>query len=107
MAQLICFGIIYWKYWNTGLFVSVRSYIGHGLPIAKASGACISLNAGAILLAVCRRILTYLRSTFLKKMVPFDGNIDFHMFAGVCILFWSLVHTSAHYYNDFTVEKKL
>ena len=41
-------------------------------------GYCLKFNMALILLPVCRNTITWLRSTKLGYVVPFDDNINFH-----------------------------
>jgi respiratory burst oxidase len=52
--------------------------MGGCLPIAKAAAETLKLNMAIILLPVCRKTITWLRSTFLGAFVPFDDNLNFH-----------------------------
>jgi hypothetical protein len=52
-----------------------------------------------IILAVCLKTITYLQGTFLNKIIPFDKNIAAHISISWSIVFWSVVHCVAHYFN--------
>ncbi|CAN1215294.1 Putative respiratory burst oxidase homolog protein H [Linum perenne] len=69
---------------------------GYCLCIAKATAETIKFNMALILIPVCRRTLTSLRSTILGRVIPFDDNINFHKVISVAIAVASLVHTVAH-----------
>jgi NADPH oxidase len=83
---------------------SHRRDLGITICIARAGGACLNLNCGLILLPMCRNVVSMLRSTFLGRYIPFDRNIDFHKMIGWTIVWWSAVHTLAHYVNYMRLE---
>ncbi|XP_065866427.1 putative respiratory burst oxidase homolog protein H [Euphorbia lathyris] len=69
---------------------------GYCVCTAKASGETLKFNMALILLPVCRRSLTVLRSTFLSNFIPFDDNINFHKAISVGIAIATFIHTLAH-----------
>ncbi|KAL5982874.1 hypothetical protein ACLOJK_016952 [Asimina triloba] len=52
--------------------------MGFCVCMAKGSAETLKLNMALILLPVCRNTITWLRSTFISSIVPFDDNINFH-----------------------------
>ena len=52
--------------------------MGYCLLTAKGAAETLKLNMALILLPVCRNTITWLRSTKLAYIVPFDDNINFH-----------------------------
>lgn len=46
-----------------------------------------------------RRCLTWLRATWVVKVLPLDQNILLHQIVGYAIFIYSLVHTTAHVVN--------
>lgn len=54
-----------------------------------------------ILIPVCRRTLTKLRSTFLSALIPFDDNINFHKLIALAIAIGVFIHTIMHVTCDF------
>ncbi|WVZ70498.1 hypothetical protein U9M48_019160 [Paspalum notatum var. saurae] len=51
--------------------------MGYCVCIAKGAAKTLKLNMALILLLGGRNTLTWLRSTALSKVVPFDDNINF------------------------------
>ncbi|OMO67594.1 Calcium-binding EF-hand [Corchorus capsularis] len=66
------------------------------LGYIEGSAEALKLDMALILIPVCRRTLTKLRSTFLHKLIPFDDNINFHKLIAVAIAIWSFLHTFMH-----------
>lgn len=75
--------------------------MGFCLCIAKGAAETLKLNMALILLPVCRRTLTKLRSTFLSTIIPFDDNINFHKMIALAIAIATCVHTIMHATCDF------
>lgn len=74
---------------------------GSCLCHAKASAEILKLNMALILLPVCRRTLTMLRSTFLGAFLPFDDNINFHKLIALAIVIATTIHTLMHMACNF------
>ncbi|CAK7324916.1 unnamed protein product [Dovyalis caffra] len=97
--------ITLWLAVNLALFIwkfqefeksSLFKISGYCVCLAKASAETLKLNMALILLPVCRRTLTRLRSTFLGTFIPFDDNIKFHTYMAFAIVVGTVVHTLAH-----------
>ncbi|KAG8488456.1 hypothetical protein CXB51_016198 [Gossypium anomalum] len=87
--------LFYWKYIE---FIGSPTYqiTGYCVCVAKGSAEALKFNMALVLLPVCRRTLTWLRSSFLNQFVPFDDNINFHKLVALAIAIWSTVHTFMH-----------
>lgn len=73
----IMIGLFMWK------FIQYKQkdafqIMGYCLLTAKGAAETLKFNMALILLPVCRNIITWLRSTKLSYVVPFDDNINFH-----------------------------
>ncbi|XP_015082837.1 respiratory burst oxidase homolog protein E [Solanum pennellii] len=75
--------------------------MGYCLATAKGAAETLKLNMALILLPVCRNILTWLRSTRAKLLVPFDDNINFHKIIAYAIGVGILLHAGNHLACDF------
>lgn len=84
-----------WKYeeFTTSPLYNIT---GRCLCAAKGTAEILKLNMALILVPVLRRTLTFLRSTFLSHLIPFDDNINFHKLIAVAIAVISLLHTALH-----------
>ncbi|KAH6570802.1 hypothetical protein BASA60_007524 [Batrachochytrium salamandrivorans] len=107
LVQLSYFIYSYYSLWTTPALLTFRSVLKHGLPIARASANVINLDCGIILFTVCRNIISLLRTTFLNRIVPFDKNITFHIWIAYSIVFWTVIHVVAHYFNFNSVRASL
>ncbi|KAG5273670.1 hypothetical protein AALO_G00154140 [Alosa alosa] len=72
---------------------------GASYMLAKGCGQCLNLNCTVVMILMLRRCLTWLRATWLVRVLPLDQNILLHQIVGYTILLFSLVHTTAHVTN--------
>ncbi|KAG0492079.1 hypothetical protein HPP92_005477 [Vanilla planifolia] len=93
-------GLFAWK------FVQYRRrsafhVMGYCLPTAKGAAETLKLNMALILLPVCRNSITWLRSTRLSRILPFDDNINFHKTIAAAIVVGVILHAGNHLSCDF------
>ncbi|KAM9808053.1 NADPH oxidase 5 [Neosynchiropus ocellatus] len=67
--------------------------------IAKGCGQCLNFNCTFVMVLMLRRCLTWLRATWVVRVLPLDQNILLHTIVGYAILCYTLVHTTAHIFN--------
>ncbi|GAB2234086.1 hypothetical protein Droror1_Dr00003323 [Drosera rotundifolia] len=75
--------------------------MGNCVCVAKGAAETLKFNMALILLPVCRRTLTKLRSTWLGRLVPFDDNINFHKTIAAGIVLGTFLHVIMHVSCDF------
>ncbi|KAL3692736.1 hypothetical protein R1sor_006387 [Riccia sorocarpa] len=75
--------------------------MGYCLPTAKGAAETLKFNMAIILLPVCRNTITWLRSTALNHIVPFDDNLNFHKVIACAIAIGVLIHGGVHLACDF------
>lgn len=95
--NLVLFIWKFFQYRHKGAF----QVMGYCVCIAKGAAETLKFNMALILLPVCRKTLTKLRSTFLSSLFPFDDNINFHKFVAIAIAIGTFVHTIMHVSCDF------
>ena len=81
--------------------------MGEGLPFARGAANVINLNCALILFTVCRNLISALRGTLLGRIIPFDKNITFHIWVAYSIVFWTMVHVIAHFFNYLNLSESL
>lgn len=91
----INFLLVLWKF-EEYVHSPTFKITGYCVCIAKAAGETLKFNMALILVPVCRRTLTNLRSTCLSKAIPFDDNIKFHQIIATAISIGTLMHVMAH-----------
>ncbi|CAN8254990.1 unnamed protein product [Cochlearia groenlandica] len=106
------------KIWVIALWVAVNAFLfiwkykeftknplynitGRCVCAAKGTAEMLKFNMALILVPVLRRTLTFLRSTFLNRLIPFDDNINFHKVIAVAIAVTALLHTALHMFCNY------
>lgn len=69
------------------------------LILARASGQCLNFLCSIIVLLVCRRSISLLRSHGYGRYLPLDDHVYFHKMIGVFIAIHSFTHTIGHIFN--------
>lgn len=84
-------------YWDSGC----GFYI-----LARASGQCLNFFSAIIVLLVCRRSISQLRSRGYGRYLPLDDHVYFHKMMGIFIAAHSLSHTFGHIFNFLVVSNR-
>ncbi|KUJ24117.1 uncharacterized protein LY89DRAFT_573348 [Mollisia scopiformis] len=71
--------------------------------ISRGAGLVLSVDGAMILLPMCRNLMRWIRPKI--KFLPLDESIWFHRQVAYSMLFYTCLHTLAHYVNFFNVEK--
>lgn len=67
--------------------------------LARACGQCLNFLCSLIVLLVCRRSISSLRSYGFGRYLPLDDHIYFHRIIGMFIVGFSILHTIGHVIN--------
>lgn len=80
-----------------GLFLRGREGppVNELMHAGRALGRCIDLNGALLLVPVMRRLLTWVRSTFLGRALPIDQAITFHRIVGHTLVALGVAHGAA------------
>ncbi|KAF4126115.1 NADPH oxidase 2, partial [Geosmithia morbida] len=73
---------------------------------ARSSALVLHVDVGIVLLPVCRTLISLLRQTPLNGVIQFDKNITFHKTTAWSIVFFTWVHTIAHWINFAQVSRQ-
>ncbi|KAH7430866.1 hypothetical protein KP509_08G018000 [Ceratopteris richardii] len=95
MSGLFCWKFLQYRQ-RSGFLV-----MGYCVCTAKGAAETLKLNMALILLPVCRNTITWLRSTVLGSIVPFDDNINFHKIIAAAVCIGVLLHGVTHIACDF------
>ncbi|KAH6637409.1 NADPH oxidase 5 [Boeremia exigua] len=79
--------------------IGTRAKFGITFPIARSAALTLHVDVAFILFPVCRNLISMARRTPLNDIIPFDKNITFHKLVAWAIVFFSWVHTIAHWNN--------
>uniref|UniRef100_A0A3Q7GKN7 Ferric oxidoreductase domain-containing protein n=1 Tax=Solanum lycopersicum TaxID=4081 RepID=A0A3Q7GKN7_SOLLC len=93
---LAMIGLFIWKFMQYRKMEAFQ-VMGYCLATAKGAAETLKFNMALILLPVCRNMLTRLRSTRARILIPFDDNINFHKAIAVAII----LHAANHLACDF------
>jgi predicted ferric reductase/Ca2+-binding EF-hand superfamily protein len=90
--------LLAWIAVNVGILVVGLTRNRHGHPIneftqaGRAFGKCINFNGALLLIPVMRRFLSWIRTTFLGRMLPLDEAITFHRIVGHTLVALGIAH---------------
>jgi NADPH oxidase 5 len=92
--------LLAWAAINVGIFVSAMFRGAHDganpiMQTGRALGACINFDGALLLVPVMRRLLTWVRSTWIGRRVPIDEAITFHRIVGHTLVVLGIAHGSA------------
>lgn len=95
--MVFIFGMM--NYGLTERSVGARSIFGLTFPIARSAALVLHVDIALIMFPVCRNLISILRRTPLNGIIQFDKNITFHKLTAWSVVFFSWVHTIAHWNN--------
>ncbi|CAI5792604.1 NADPH oxidase 5 [Podarcis lilfordi] len=72
---------------------------GPWIMLAKGCGQCLNFNCAFIVVLMLRRCLTWLRATWVARLLPLDQNVILHQLMGYAVAVLTAVHTGAHVAN--------
>ncbi|XP_078097371.1 NADPH oxidase 5 [Mustelus asterias] len=72
---------------------------GGWVMLAKGCGQCLNFNCTFVGVLMLRRCLTWLRATWVVRVLPLDQHVLLHQLVGFAIFGLSVVHTIAHILN--------
>ena len=78
---------------------TARATFGITYPIARAAALVLHFDIAILIFPVCRTLISLARQTPLNGIIQFDKNIAFHKLVAWSIIFFSWVHTIAHWNN--------
>jgi NADPH oxidase len=83
-----------------------RSTFGLTYATARSAALVLHFDVALILFPVCRTLISLARQTPLNGIIQFDKNITFHITTAWSIVFFSWVHTIAHWNNFAQIAAK-
>jgi dual oxidase len=82
---------------------NLRRITGYGVATTRGMASSIMFSMSFVLLTVSRNMITFLRSTALGKIVPFDHYIPMHIHAGYTFGLFTLGHCVGHCFNFYHI----
>lgn len=113
-ASKITFHILFWafqwfwfaygwyKQFNEPRLAGLNT-LQYSVWLSRGAGLILAVDCTLILLPVCRTVVRWVRPKV--KFLPLDENVWFHRQVAYAMLFFTIIHVSAHYVNFFNVEK--
>ncbi|KAI9193461.1 ferric reductase NAD binding domain-containing protein [Polychytrium aggregatum] len=111
---------VLWTAIHVGLFVFgyikqkddpelfVLDSLGASVFTSRGAGLVLAFDCALLLLPMCRNLIRYVRDFKpLNFIIPFDYNVYLHKCTAYAMLFFTLIHTNAHYVNFYRVEMML
>ncbi|KAI1122341.1 ferric reductase NAD binding domain-containing protein [Nemania abortiva] len=83
-----------------------RNTFGPTYMIARSAALVLHVDVALVLFPVCRTFISIARQTPLNGIIQFDKNITFHITTAWSIVFFSWVHTIAHWNNFAQIAAK-
>ncbi|KAJ6651232.1 hypothetical protein lerEdw1_021170 [Lerista edwardsae] len=72
---------------------------GAWVRVAKGCGQCLNFNCTFVGVLMLRRCLTWLRATWVARVLPLDQNVVLHQLVGYMTAALAAIHTGAHLVN--------
>ncbi|XP_047165248.1 respiratory burst oxidase homolog protein F-like isoform X3 [Vigna umbellata] len=96
----VMIGLFTWKFIE---YKRKNAYhvMGYCLLAAKGAAETLKFNMALILFPICRNTITWLRSTKLAYIAPFDDNINFHKTIAAAVVIGVILHAGNHLACDF------
>ncbi|KAI5785914.1 ferric reductase NAD binding domain-containing protein [Geopyxis carbonaria] len=96
------FGYGWWKQYTDQRLAALNG-LSYSVWISRGAGLALSFDGGLILLPMCRNVIRVLRPKI--RFIPLDESQWLHRQTAYSMLFFTIVHTAAHYVNFYSVEK--
>ena len=106
LAHAMIFAFGFANYQLKDNLTGARATFGITYPIARAAALVLHFDISMLLFPVCRTLISMLRQTPLNGIVQFDKNITFHKLIAWSIVFFTWVHTIAHWNNFAQLSAK-
>uniref|UniRef100_A0A4W3IC88 NADPH oxidase 5 n=1 Tax=Callorhinchus milii TaxID=7868 RepID=A0A4W3IC88_CALMI len=88
------------------IFAAMKhSELGRWVMVAKGCGQCLNFNCTFIVVLMLRRGLTWLRATWVVRVLPLDQHVLLHQLVGFAIFGLTVVHSNAHVINFVTLTR--
>ncbi|GAA6060750.1 hypothetical protein JCM10212_003794 [Sporobolomyces blumeae] len=92
-----------WHKQATDARLAALNQLRYSVWISRGAGLCLGIDGLFIVLPLLRNLIRLVRP-LVGWIIPLDENLWFHRQFAYSILFWTIVHTTAHYVNMLNVE---
>lgn len=99
LVHLMIFTCGFLNYHLKDNLTDARATFGITYSIARAAALVLHVDIALLLFPICRTLISLLRQTPLNGIIQFDKNITFHKLIAYSIVFFTWIHTIAHWNN--------
>lgn len=92
--HIMLFAVGWWKQFEDNRLAALNG-LKFSVWISRGAGLVLSVDILLILLPMCRNLLRFIRPKI--RWLPLDESQWFHRIVAYRLLFYTIVHTSAHY----------
>ncbi|CAG7733979.1 unnamed protein product [Allacma fusca] len=82
----------------------LRHIAGYGVTVTRGAASAMMFCYATLLIPMCRNILSYLRETFLHRLIPFHFVITMHKYIAILGLVFTLIHIVGHAINFYHIS---
>ncbi|KAJ2459902.1 hypothetical protein GGF42_001174 [Coemansia sp. RSA 2424] len=107
VIQALLFSLAIVNYLYYPMWQDMYNLLGMSFITARSSALALHVDTALVLFPICRTVISWIRTTPLNRIIPFDHATLFHMVIGYSIVFFTLVHAGSHYHNYYRVSKAL
>ncbi|CAK0738048.1 hypothetical protein CVIRNUC_000986 [Coccomyxa viridis] len=102
-------GLVGMAYWAVSDFYGGPYFqvVGVSLVVSRTTAYLMLPVFSLCILAVCRRTMTFLRSTPLNWVIPFDDAISFHQWMGIIGTITAAIHSVSHIANFIFAKREV
>ncbi|KAJ2846424.1 hypothetical protein GGI22_006251, partial [Coemansia erecta] len=105
LIELLLFSLAIVNYRYHPQWQKMYKLLGGTFISARGAALVMHINTALVLLPICRTVISWIRTTPLNRIIPFDHALLFHKVIGYSIILFALVHTASHYRNYYIVAK--
>ncbi|KAJ2688184.1 hypothetical protein H4218_006129 [Coemansia sp. IMI 209128] len=105
VIQALLFSLAIVNYLYYPMWQDMKDLLGASFITARSSALALHVDTALVLFPVCRTVISWIRTTPLNRIIPFDHALLFHMVIGYSIVFFTLVHMGSHYRNYYMVSQ--
>ncbi|KAI7825420.1 ferric reductase NAD binding domain-containing protein [Kickxella alabastrina] len=105
LIQSLLYSLAAVNYRYYPLWQNMHELLGGSFIAARSAALVLHVNTALVLLPICRTVISWIRTTPLNRVIPFDHALLFHKLVGYSILLFTLVHAGAHYRNYYVVSQ--
>ncbi|KAJ2722551.1 hypothetical protein GGI07_003258 [Coemansia sp. Benny D115] len=104
VLQALLYSLAAVNYSYYPLWQNMHTLLGGSFIGARSAALVLHVDTALVLLPICRTVISWIRTTPLNRVIPFDHALLFHKLIGYSILLFTLVHAGSHYRNYWVVS---